>query len=69
MTRPARDYEPDPLAVLRAALARGPLTRVGPHWRFGRRLFSSELVNRLITRGEAIRRADVCVVAPCEAAP
>jgi hypothetical protein len=41
--------------VCRLALARGPLTRDGSQWRFGRRRFSNETVKRLIDEGVAVR--------------
>lgn len=48
--------------IARAALARGPLTKVHvegailpAHYRFGRRIFNAETVKRLIEAGEAIR--------------
>lgn len=54
------------LHVVRAALARGPLTpvrdRPGGHLRFGQRLFSFVAVDQLVATGEAVRRADGSVV-------
>jgi hypothetical protein len=46
------------LDVCRAALARGPLTRDGKHWRFGRRRFSNATVKQLIDDGAAVRDGD-----------
>lgn len=65
MTRPARAYQPDRAAVLRAALARGPLVKTPrrPSYSFGARTFGMALVARLIAAGDAVRLPDGSVVA------
>ncbi len=49
--------------VCRSALARGPLvahrTASGLAWKFGRRIFSTVTVARLIAAGEAIRDGNI----------
>lgn len=49
-------------AVCRNALARGPLvafkTGHGLAWKFGRRMFNTITVSRLIAAGEAVRDGD-----------
>jgi hypothetical protein len=41
--------------LCRIALARGPLVKDGPHWRYGRRRFSPWTVKQLIEEGSAVR--------------
>lgn len=41
--------------LCRLALARGTLVKDGPHWRFGRRRFSTWTVKQLIEEGVAVR--------------
>jgi hypothetical protein len=49
-------------AVCRQALSRGPLTAFktghGLAWKFGRRMFNTITVSRLIAAGEAVRDGD-----------
>jgi hypothetical protein len=61
-----RNYQAPVMDYVRAALARGPLTRVRQrvgrgeisHYQFGRRMFNAAIVNRAIEAGEAIRDGD-----------
>lgn len=70
MTRPARAYQPDRLAVLRAALARGPLVKTPgrPSYSFGVRTFGCALVAQLVDAGEAMQLADGRVIVTAKAA-
>lgn len=65
MSRPRKAYQPDRVAILRAALARGPLTKTPrrPTYSFGARTFGVALVAQLVDAGEAVRLSDGRVVA------
>lgn len=52
-------HYPSSLVICRAALARGPLVKVGPAlWAFGRRRFNHWTITRLIDNGEAVQLGD-----------